>query len=74
MGRRPKKEKYKDRTIDIDIIFYENIVICSKNLIIPHPHMHKRDFVILPSLEIIPEWIHPIFKKSIAEIYKEFLK
>ncbi len=75
MGRKPKKRKYyEDRIIDIDIIFYENIILNSKNLIIPHPYMHKRDFIILPALEIIPEWIHPVFKKSIVEIYKEALK
>ncbi|PMP68285.1 MAG: 2-amino-4-hydroxy-6-hydroxymethyldihydropteridine diphosphokinase [Thermodesulfobacterium geofontis] len=72
MGRKLKKKKfYEDRLIDIDIIFYENLVIKSKSLTIPHPHMHERDFVIIPSLEIIPFWIHPIFKKSVAELYKD---
>jgi len=73
MGRKiEKKIYYEDRVIDIDIIFFEDLVIESKTLTIPHPHMHKRDFVILPSLEVIPNWIHPVLKKSILEIYKEF--
>ncbi len=72
MGRKVKrKEKYEDRVIDIDIIFYENLIIESKSLTIPHPYMHKRDFVILPSLELIPQWVHPLLKKSIQEIYRE---
>lgn len=72
MGRKIKKEKlYEDRIIDIDIIFYEDLIINSESLTIPHPHMHERDFVIIPSFEVVPFWIHPIFKKSIAELYKE---
>jgi len=73
MGRKLRKEKlYEDRIIDIDIIFYENLVISSESLTIPHPHMHEREFVMLPSLEIAPSFLHPIFKKSIAELYKEY--
>jgi 2-amino-4-hydroxy-6-hydroxymethyldihydropteridine diphosphokinase len=73
MGRKLRKEKlYEDRIIDIDIIFYENLIISSESLIIPHPHMHEREFVMLPSLEIAPSFLHPIFKKSIAELYKEY--
>lgn len=72
MGRKLKKEKfYEDRIIDIDIIFYENLVIESKSLTIPHPHMHEREFVIFPSLEVIPHWIHPVFRKSIIELYRD---
>lgn len=73
MGRKiKKKEVYEDRIIDIDIIFYENLVINSKTLSIPHPLMHKRKFVILPSLEIIPYWRHPVFKKTLKELYQDF--
>jgi 2-amino-4-hydroxy-6-hydroxymethyldihydropteridine diphosphokinase len=73
MGRKLRKEKlYEDRIIDIDIIFYENLIISSESLTIPHPHMHEREFVMLPSLEIAPSFLHPIFKKSIAELYKEY--
>ena len=71
MGRKLKrKNTYEDRIIDIDIIFYEDLIINSKSLIIPHPYMHKREFVIIPSLEVISNWIHPVFKKSLIEIYK----
>ncbi len=73
MGRKLLKRKntYEDRIIDIDIIFYEDLIIDSKTLTIPHPYMHKRDFVIIPSLEVISNWVHPILKKPLIEIYKE---
>ena len=71
MGRNPKKRKiYEDRIIDIDIIFYEDLIINSKSLTIPHPYMDKREFVILPCLELIPYWDHPFFKKILNELYK----
>ena len=73
MGRKPKKRKiYEDRIIDIDIIFYEDLIINSKSLIIPHPYMDKREFVILPSLELIPYWDNPFFKKTLKELCKDF--
>jgi 2-amino-4-hydroxy-6-hydroxymethyldihydropteridine diphosphokinase len=72
IGRKPKKTKeYEDRIIDIDIIFYENEIIEGSALTIPHPRAHQRGFVIIPALELIPEWIHPVLKKSVREIYKE---
>ncbi len=72
IGRKPKKTKeYEDRIIDIDIIFYENEIIEGSALTIPHPRAHQRGFVIIPALELIPEWIHPVLKKSVKEIYKE---
>ncbi len=73
MGRKlKKKERYEDRIIDIDIIFYENLIIESESLIVPHPHMHKREFVLLPSLELIPYWIHPVLKNSVKEICSNY--
>ncbi len=57
------------REIDIDIIFYENRVIDTEKLKIPHPFMHKRDFVLRPLLEIEPEMKHPVLNKSIKELY-----
>nr|WP_038056529.1 2-amino-4-hydroxy-6-hydroxymethyldihydropteridine diphosphokinase [Thermodesulfobacterium hydrogeniphilum] len=70
MGRKKRKKNYEDRIIDIDIIFYENYIIEGQILKIPHPLAHQRDFVLFPALEIIPDWIHPVFKKSIKEIYE----
>ena len=62
------EEGYLSRTIDIDILFYENQTINSDELKIPHPKLHERNFVIKPLLDIAKGKIHPFFKKSILEI------
>jgi 2-amino-4-hydroxy-6-hydroxymethyldihydropteridine diphosphokinase len=69
MGR-IREEKWASRIIDIDILFFNDEVIEEKSLTIPHPFLHQRNFVLLPLLEIAPNLIHPILKKSIAVLYK----
>ena len=64
-----KKEHWGPRTIDIDILFYGNSIIDYDDLIIPHPYLHKRNFVLEPLNEISPEFIHPVLKKNIAELF-----
>jgi 2-amino-4-hydroxy-6-hydroxymethyldihydropteridine diphosphokinase len=68
---REREFKYSPRTLDIDIIFYDNLILNEKNLKIPHPLMHKRSFVLLPMYEIEKEWVHPVFKKKIDFFIKE---
>lgn len=63
---------YTDRIIDIDILFYDQEIIQEENLIIPHPLLHKRLFVLNPLSEIAPNLIHPVFNKTIASLIKEF--
>jgi len=67
MGRN-RGLKWQPRVIDIDIIFYDNDVIEKKSLTVPHEHMHNRRFVLKPLMDIIPNFIHPNFKKSIADL------
>ena len=62
-------DKYSDRTIDIDILFYDNLVTCNDKLTIPHPAIHKRAFVLVPMLEIAQDFVHPLFKKTISDLY-----
>ena len=62
--------QYSDRPIDIDILLYDDIVLDSPNLTIPHPLMHKRTFVMEPLSEIAPELVHPVLHKSMKEILK----
>lgn len=71
MGRLKSGNKYSDRCIDIDILFVEDIIVNSKNLIIPHPRLHLRKFVLTPMLDIAPDLIHPILNKSIKQLELE---
>ncbi|WP_341658826.1 2-amino-4-hydroxy-6-hydroxymethyldihydropteridine diphosphokinase [Blattabacterium cuenoti] len=70
IGRRKNscKGKYQDREIDIDILFYDHIMIYSFILKIPHPLLHLRRFVLEPMCEIYPNKSHPIFNLTILEI------
>ncbi|MCF8715405.1 2-amino-4-hydroxy-6-hydroxymethyldihydropteridine diphosphokinase [Joostella atrarenae] len=69
MGRvRSQTEGYAARTIDIDIIFYEDAMISEPELIIPHPNLHLRKFVLQPLADIAPGKIHPKLNKSITEL------
>lgn len=70
MGRE-RKLRYGPRVIDIDIIFYDDIIINESGLNIPHPLMHERNFVLIPMKEIAPDFIHPGFGKTIEELYTE---
>ncbi len=68
MGRIPSKQINAPRPIDIDILFYNKQVINGKNLTVPHPHLAKRAFVLIPLSEIAAELIHPQLGKSIAAL------
>ena len=72
MGRNKKSvdKIYSDRIIDIDILLYDDLIMQSEELTIPHPLMTERDFVMIPLAEIAPELVHPVLKKKM----KEFLK
>jgi len=67
MGRRATFHN-GPRLIDIDILFYDDLVLETPGLVIPHPHLHERGFVLLPMMDIAPDLVHPIKKKSIQEM------
>ena len=72
LGREIKTEiGYSDRLIDIDILFFNDEVLNSKNLQVPHPRLHSRKFTLLPLSEIMPELIHPVFNKTIRTLLEE---
>lgn len=60
------------RTIDLDILFYDDKVIKTKTLIIPHPKLHLRYFVLIPLFEIAKNFKHPIFRKKVKELYENY--
>jgi 2-amino-4-hydroxy-6-hydroxymethyldihydropteridine diphosphokinase len=68
LGRKRIKKGYQSRLIDIDILFYENIIIDQGGLTLPHPRMHLRKFTLLPLAEIAPNYIHPLMNNTVREL------
>ncbi len=66
--------KWGPRIIDLDILLYDDIILKTDSLIIPHPLMHEREFVLGPLSEIAGDFIHPVLKKSITDLLKETKK
>ncbi|MEM9824688.1 MAG: 2-amino-4-hydroxy-6-hydroxymethyldihydropteridine diphosphokinase [Bacteroidota bacterium] len=66
---RVRQIRWGERCIDIDLLFYEQEVIQSPNLEVPHPRLHLRNFVLIPMLEIAGDFIHPIFNLNIEALY-----
>ena len=56
------------RLIDIDILFFDDMVIYTPPLVVPHPRLHERAFVLLPLAEIAPDLVHPVLHKSVSEL------
>lgn len=72
IGRLKKtKESYSNRLIDIDILLYDNQIINLPQLTVPHRLLHKRDFVLIPMVELASELIHPILGKTMKELSEQ---
>jgi 2-amino-4-hydroxy-6-hydroxymethyldihydropteridine diphosphokinase len=72
VGRKKRKEKWAPREIDVDILFYNQLIYNYEDLKIPHPEAMKRDFVLIPMIEIAEDFIHPLFNEKIR--YVDFSK
>lgn len=70
MGRE-RTERWGPRTIDLDILFYDTLVVRNNGLRIPHPEVHKRWFVLKPMSDIEPNYEHPVLKKTIRQLLEE---
>lgn len=70
MGRK-RVIKWGERIIDIDILFVGQLTTHSQRLKIPHPHLQDRNFVLVPMVEIAPDFIHPVFLKSMRDLLAE---
>lgn len=72
MGRTHKSVngEYKDRVIDIDLLLYDDLILDTPTLKLPHPLMQERAFVMEPLAEIAPDVLHPVLKKTMQELYR----
>lgn len=68
---RERTEKWGSRTIDIDILFYDQEVVASSELTIPHPYLQQRAFTLIPLAELEPDFVHPVLKKTVSELLDE---
>ncbi len=68
---RVRQEHWGARVIDIDILFYDQLVLQTQRLTIPHPQLHLRRFTLLPLAEIAPELMHPVLGKNIDQLLED---
>ncbi len=67
---RVSRGKWQAREIDVDVLFYGNRIVKAGSLVIPHPFIQERNFVLKPLVELMPGFLHPKFKKSIEQLYR----
>jgi 2-amino-4-hydroxy-6-hydroxymethyldihydropteridine diphosphokinase len=65
---RVNRDRWQPREIDIDILFLGSKIVKSKNLVIPHQQVQNRNFVLVPLMEIMPDFVHPVFRKRIKTL------
>lgn len=74
VGRKETSRKWQPRIIDLDIIFYGNIIYENNGLVIPHKHCHKRNFVLEPMMELNENFVHPVLKLTVKELWNRLNK
>lgn len=67
-GRERSSEGYKSREMDVDVLFYNDEIVEEEHIIVPHPRMHLRRFVLKPLSDIAGDFMHPVLKKTITQL------
>ncbi|KAF3886145.1 MULTISPECIES: 2-amino-4-hydroxy-6-hydroxymethyldihydropteridine diphosphokinase [Nostocales] len=68
---RVRRERWEPRTLDLDLLLYDNLILETPKLQVPHPRMQQRAFVLVPLAEIAPDWVEPISGRRIKELVKD---
>ncbi len=67
LGRQPTF-RYGPRVVDLDLLFYDQLVLETPELVIPHPRLHQRAFVLVPLHDLAPHWRHPVFGRTVTDL------
>jgi 2-amino-4-hydroxy-6-hydroxymethyldihydropteridine diphosphokinase len=65
---RLRRERWSERTLDLDLLFYNDLILQTESLTLPHPRLHERAFVLLPCAEIAPTQLHPLYGRTILPL------
>lgn len=73
LGRKPSSQRWAPRPIDLDLLLYDDRVIQDARLIVPHPRMHERRFVLEPLAQLAPDVLHPLLQQSVRQLLAKTL-